>query len=177
MNQSSPTPNSPNNLEAGFVPVETPTPKPTPTASLELDELFDSPTPTPTPTSEESKAVVNGNETPTPTPKASPRIEQVVSAHDTLMIGYRRHEDSRRYRFQLDNIARIKGTFSARGGGVTVRILSGTTPVYVSGFNVSADSIDAPLYPGVYELEVTLVGTETALVSFSVDATAYYNPQ
>ncbi|SRR6266540_1366930 len=190
-NHSQPSPDtgttangSPVNLEKYLDPVQTPTPKSTLTPKAQGDDadLFDPPSPSPTiPTYDEGSALRNGISettlTPRPTPRATPRIERVVSANDVLSVGSGKREDSRRYRFQIDSIARIKGSFSATGGGVTVRILSGMDTKYVSGFNVSADSIDVALYPGVYELQVTLVGSDYEIVSFIVSASAYYNPE
>ena len=176
----SPSPNtaspssSPDDLESYLDPLETPTPK----ATVELDPyLVPKEIPTPNATVELDPYLVpkeTSTPTPQPSPSVTPRMERLVYAQDVLSIGYQKREDSRRYRFQLDHMARIKGSISARGGGVTVRIFSGDNSVYVSGFNVSVDSIDLTLYPGVYELQVTLVATDSAFVNFSVNATAYY---
>jgi len=97
-----------------------------------------------------------------------------MSAFDVLVVRRGKSQDQRRYRFRLDSIARVKGTFSAMGGGVAVRLVSGPSTYYSSGYEVSGDSIDVALWPGTYEMEVTLVGSSDA-VSFRVDLTAYYN--
>jgi hypothetical protein len=162
-------------LDGGLVPkpdpyddderVKAASERPRPSPRDSIDDLLYKLTPTPTLTPAQR-----------PTPISTPRTEYLLSASDMLSAGYYggKSQDSRRYRFRLDGIARVKGSFSARGGGVSVRILSGSNIVYSSGYEVSADSIDVALYPGTYELEVTL--SSRATVSFSASLTARYNP-
>jgi hypothetical protein len=171
--KASPSPKPEDDLEAGLVPTPDPydeivaaarekrRPSPTPNIDDYLDKL---PAATSTPT-------------PVPRPSVSPpqRTESVVSAFDILSIHYGKSQDSRRYRFRLDGIARVKGSFDASGGGVIVRIISGGSTYYSSGYEeVSADKIDVALYPGTYEVEVNLASR--GVVSFHVNLTAYYNP-
>jgi hypothetical protein len=153
----------------------------------DLEKYLDSPTPTPTlpiPKNFDGSIAEGSNQrervvtaTPSPVTRATPRVEyNIVSASDVLSVSsYGKSEDMRRYRFTLDGIARLKGSFSANGGGVRVRIVSGGSTYYTSGYEVSADKIDVALYPGTYELEVSL--TSRAVVSFHVNLTAYYNPE
>jgi hypothetical protein len=159
----------------------------------DFDQYVASPTPTPTPApvqspklapslpSPESNSIENQQRDrtvfPSPSPATKPRVEHnIVSGDDILQVStYGKTQDFRRYRFRLDGIARLRGSFSANGGGVTVRIISGGSTYYSSGSEISADEIDVALYPGTYELEVSL--STRGVVSFHVQLTAVYNPE
>lgn len=104
------------------------------------------------------------------TPRPTPRTELVVSASDVLSGGSK-GEDTRRYHFHLDSIARVKGRFSAHGNISVQIVAAGIDPRYSSNGEVSADTIDVSLYPGTYELVVRA----GSIVSFSVSLAAYYN--
>ncbi|HKZ02910.1 MAG TPA: hypothetical protein VJ180_11750 [Pyrinomonadaceae bacterium] len=129
------------------------------TQSLERERQARATTPTPSDTS---------------TPAIRPRVHHnIISAFDVLRVGDGKLQDTRHYRFRLDGIAHLKGSFSAKGGAVRVRIVSGGHAYYHS-YEMSADRIDVALYPGTYELEVALFSP--AVVSFAVQVTAYYIP-
>jgi len=149
-----------NPLLATPAPMPSPTPTLTPSPSSSpspdeydalLDDLFDKEgtkatrTSKPTPEVDFEKYLEpapTSTPTPRPTPRATPQVEQLVSAFDVLSGYSDSSRDSRRYRFRIDGIARVKGSFSAKGGGVTVRIMSGGNTYYSSGEEVSADTID-----------------------------------
>jgi hypothetical protein len=169
----------------------TPTPKPTPTTTpdLDLDGLVETADPYLVPIQEPTRTPGDFEKyvtparpdptattipTPRPTPRPPPRAaESLVNAHDVMSPGYGRDEDTRRYRFHVENTARVKGSFSARGN-VSVKIVAaGIDPRYSSDGEISGDTIDVLLYPGTYELVVTA----RSVVGFSVQLTAYYSPE
>ena len=125
----------------------------------------------PTPAIDLSAGVVPGEPDPTPaptlTPRATPRTESVVNASDYLSAGITKTEDTRRYRFRLQQRARVKGSFSARGN-INVYIFGG---YYSSGGAISADTIDVLLESGSYEL----VASARESCHFSVRLTAHYD--
>ncbi len=112
--------------------------KPSPPIDLSSGLVESSPTPTSTPTT-------------TPTPRAEIITESLVSASDYLIAGITKAEDTRRYRFRLQQKAQVKGGFSARGN-IRVEIVGG---YYSSGGAISADTIDLILESGTYELIVS----------------------
>ncbi len=117
--------------------------------------------------------------TPTSSPQPQPRTESLVSASDTLFVeatsrrteGFHK-EDSRSYRFYLNENARVKGVFSANGGRVYVQIVSAKGIYYSSG-EISSDSFEKTLPAGTYTMEVALISP--GAVGFSVQLTAIYD--
>jgi hypothetical protein len=167
--------------ESSPSPTTTPTPSDSPSPRAqpsrdELDDLLDSveAEKKPSPPIDLSAGLVESNPTPTPTPTSTPstptpyaHTESLVSAYDVLSAGITKDEDTRRYRFRLQQKARVKGGFSARGN-IRVEIVGG---YYSSGGAISADTIDLILEPGTYELIVSA----REIVGFNVRLTAYYD--
>lgn len=142
-------------------------PSPTPKTSRE-DE---SPSPTPSFTPTQFPTIV---QVPSPTAMATPRLPSryvsLIDAYDTLYPKDNQSEDTRRYRFHIEQDTRVKGSFSAHGN-IRVKITAaGIDPPYSSGDDISFDTIDVFLYAGSYELVVS--GHQ--VVGFSVRLTAYY---
>ena len=166
----SPTPESDNHdaLLDSLVQSPTPTPKPKPTPSLPpYDDSTAKPTATPLPY---IAALPTSRGTPRPA-----RRDLVVSASDVLST-LSKPVDSRIYRFHLEAGARIKGSFSASGGGVSVRIFTSDRGYYSSGSAASSDTIDVTLNSGTYQVEVYLQ-SQREIVSFRINITAYYDPE
>jgi hypothetical protein len=104
---------------------------------------------------------------PTAGPRPTPRSEVKVNASDTLIAGSSwRPEESRRYRFHLERLARVGGSFSARGN-ISVLITGGW---YSSNGEISADSFEVTIPSGTYEVVVTA----HSVVSFSIHLTSEY---
>jgi len=169
---------------------EVPTPTPTPVSTGvnltpqptkdPIDDLLESlPSPTPKASAEYEEAPIvtpspNHAQLPSPIVAASPRLPpryvSLVEAYDTLVPKNNQSEDTRRYRFHIEQDTRVKGSFSARGNIKVQITAAGIDPPYSSGDSISFDTIDVFLYAGTYELIVE----SREVVGFSVRLTAYY---